>query len=158
MATSFNEITVNTGGGNYPPELLKNIRPDDEVVAFISIVNKEKGCLRKKAKETGNNTFLAITHERVVGTVESSEIVGGRFSKDKNSEVQTINVPIVKITSLTTTCSTNTIKSGCLSKSKEVSYYLYINAQGHSLKCYTGKDSTVNDQFIRSFLEISDYF
>lgn len=157
MTESFQEITWGKGDTNYPSELLKNIRPDDEVMAFIRIVEKERGCLKKKSKNTGNSSFIAITRERVVGTAEVAHEVGGRFSKDKDYEVVTMNIPLVKITSIETSNSSQTVK-GCLHKSKEISYSLRINAQGQSLSIYTGKDSTVNDEFVRSFLEISDYF
>ena len=153
----YNEVTIGTEGGNYPPELLKNIRPDDEVMAFIDIVGKERGCLRKKSKNTGDRQFIAITRERVVGTVLTVETDGGFFNKVKSESVSTINIPLVKVTSIETGSNKNTTK-GCLSKSKDVEYYLILNAQGGDLKIKTGPDSRVNDEFVKSFLEVSDYF
>lgn len=157
MAESFQEITWGKGDTNYPPELLKNMRPDDEVMAFIRIVEKQRGCLSKKSKDTGNSSFIAITRERVVGTAQVSYETGGRFSKDRDWDIVTMNIPLVKITSIETSNSSETVK-GCLHKTQSVSYSLRINAQGQTLSIYTGKDSTVNDEFVRSFLEISDYF
>ena len=71
--------------------------------------------------------------------------------------MSTINIPIAKVTSITTTASASDSK-GCLSKSKTREYRLILNAQGQEFSAYTGVDSSVNDEFIRSFLENSDYF
>lgn len=155
----FDEITWGKGGADYPPELLKNMRPDDEVMAYIRIVGKKRGCLNRKSEDTGNSRFIAITRERIVGTVETSTSEGGLFSKNKTEGAMTINIPLVKVTSIETSNSRTTQKSGCLSKTKKnVEYYLTINAQGSNLEIFTGGDSTVNDEFVRSFLEVSDYF
>lgn len=147
--------------GDYPPELTKNMRPDDEVRAFIRIENFQvKGCLKKKRAKNGPTQvhFLAITRERVIGTFEDTITTkSGRFSSSSSSFVSTINIPIAKVTSITTTASASDSK-GCLSKSKEREYRLVLNAQGQVYSAYTGVDSTVNDEFIRSFLENSDYF
>lgn len=153
--SSFNEVSWGTETTNYPPELMKNIRPDDEVVAFINIVEK-KGCLSKKAKKTGNRDYVAITHERIVGTVERVCEEGSFLKKSKSTTVYTFNIPLVKITSLET--SGESSSGGCLNKKSSPSYFFTINAQGSITKFYTGMDSTVNDQLIRSFLEVSDYF
>lgn len=160
---SYSEVTWGAGSldtSNYPPEVGKNMRPDDEVVAYISIVGKNTtGCLRKKTYNTGNNNFVAITHERIIGTVQTSSVVEGSGRKTQTkTTTATFNVPLVKVTSLTTSSSSMDIK-GCLKKSsKSKEYYLHINAQGDEISFYTGPDCTVNDQIIRSFLEVSDYF
>ena len=88
--------------------------------------------------------------------MEGSE---GVVNKNKVEKVRTINIPLVKITSIYTSNSKMTEKSGCLSKTKKrTECTLTINAQGKPIEFYTGPDSTVNDEFVRSFLEISDYF
>ncbi len=154
----YNEVSWGTDSSNYPPEVSKNMRPDDEVVAFIEIVEKTKGCLRKKAKNTGNRNFVAITRERVIGTVDlRSDVKAGWSKKIAIQETITFNLPLAKVTSLTTTSSSSETK-GCLKKHEEHENFLIINAQGDEIKFYTGKDCTVNDQIIRSFLEVSDYF
>lgn len=157
MAEFYNEVTVGRGGSDYPPELLKNMRPDDEVMAYIRIDGKMRGCLSKKSKDTGRVRFVAITRERVIGTIQKSVETGRFLKKFEKTGDMTINIPLVKITSLTTS-STKAEQSGCLSKKSRMEYHLSINAQGEELKIFTGYDSTVNDEFVRSFLEISDYF
>ncbi len=160
---SYSEVTWGAGSldsSNYPPEVGKNMRPDDEVVAFISIVGKDTtGCLRKKTQDNGNRNFVAITHERIIGTVQTLNVLEESRLKTKTETVTvTFNVPLVKVTSLTTSSSSTDVQ-GCLKKSsKSKRHYLHINAQGDEISFYTGPDCTVNDQIIRSFLEVSDYF
>ncbi len=154
----YNEVSWGTDSSNYPPEVSKNMRPDDKVVAFIEIVEKKKGCLRRKVKDTGNRNFVAITRERVIGTVElRSDRKEGMTKKIASRDTITFNLPLAKVTSLTTTSSSTEAK-GCLKKHEDRENYLIINAQGDEIKFYTGPDCTVNDQIIRSFLEVSDYF
>lgn len=158
MAKQVEMTWGSNSSSGYPSELLKNMRPDDDVVAFIKIEERNVGCLKKKPKgHPTDSYFLAITRERVVGTVETRrKEKTGLFSSANHSNRITFNIPIVKITSITT--SSSSVQSGCLKKSNNSRYELIINAQGDELAVYTGKDSSVNDEFVRSFLEISDYF
>lgn len=156
------DMTWGSNSSNgYPQELLKNIRPDDDVVAFIRIQSSDVGCLKKKPKKGSpvDTYFLAITRERVVGTAEtkSEGVKTGLFSKASSLGSVTFNIPLVKITSIETSGQTSQEK-GCLSKKNHAKYKLTINAQGDEITIYTGVDSSVNDEFVRSFLEISDYF
>lgn len=148
---SYNEVTWGGSNLSYPPEVEKNMRPDDEVVAYIQIV--EKGCLRKKA--TGNQNFVAITRERIIGTVQMVPDNGSLKKKEKEKEIYTFNIPLVKVTFLETVSQPT---FGCLNRAKGRSFHLIINAQGYNIRFYTGPDSKVNDEIIRSFLEVSDYF
>ena len=151
-----NEVSWGTNRTDYPAELLKNMRPDDEVVAFVNITEKSKGCLSRKTKNTGNSSFLAITHERVIGTAEVVSEEGSGLKKSRKRTVITFNIPLVKVTSLSTSSDSTT--SGCLKKSHDHEYFFSINAQGSKTVFYTGKNSQVNDEIVKSFLEVSDYF
>ena len=134
----------------YSEDLLKHMKPDDKVVYYQPLDTMElvKGCMSSSVRNIPGGGFIAVTERRLVIKCSALDDNGGM-----TSTLQTINVPISNVSSVTV--RKKTIGGGCGSKPVS-SYILIINVEGGFYNIYAGRTSQMADEFIRSFVDIQD--
>ena len=115
----------------YPKELTSQLKPDDAVVSYLPL--------------KGKGGFIAVTEQRLIFR---------SVFRNNNTHVdtkETTNVPISKVSSITVIHK----KGGCMSK-EETGYFLKVNVQGGIYDLPVGKTSEAADEFVRTFLDLSE--
>ena len=134
----------------YSEDLLKQMKPDDNVVYYqpLDTMELKKGCMGSSVKNIPGGGFIAVTERRLVIKCSALDANG-----NMTSTLQTINVPICNVSSVTV--SRKTFGGGCGSKPMS-SYVLIINVEGGFYNIYAGSTSRMADEFIKSFVDIQD--
>lgn len=138
---------------DYNPECLGQIRPDDQIIVYYPLDLKDvrSGCTGVSVKTMENAGYVALTEQRLIFKGSSINSTG----ESATSTLETSNVPLSKVSSVTTSKIT-TASKGCLS-SKFTYYALLVNVQGHEYKLYLNtKDDSIGKDVVRSFLESSE--
>lgn len=137
--------------------MLNQLKPGDTIVLFqaLDLYEIESGCLGPKQKIVPRGGFIAVTEQRLV--VKASQLTTttvGNNNVNWNAKTQTINVPVSKVSSVTVEREEK-MGGGCLS-TKSSAYVLVLNVQGGIYRIYTGENSTIADEFVRSYLDFED--
>lgn len=137
---------------DYPQDLLNQLKPTDQVILVqkLDLVEIKPGFFGPSKKVLPNAGFIAVTEQRLV--VKASKMENVDNPNKISATIQTINVPISKVSSITV--EAKEYSTGCASKSKD--YVLVLNVQGGIYQIYTGSTSAIAEQFVRSYLDIED--
>lgn len=141
----------------YPDDLMNQLKPDDKVIIFqkLDLKNVYGDIFGPVVEVKPGEGFIAVTERRLV--IKASEIntITAQGNKVvKTSKLQTINVPIGNVSSITVQKDT-TPSGGCLGGSTE-DYSLVINVQGGIYHIYSGVTSQIADEFVRSFIDLQE--
>lgn len=141
----------------YPDDLMNQLKPDDKVIIFqkLDLKNVSGGIFGPVVEVIPGKGFIAVTERRLV--IKASEIntITAQGNKViKTSKLQTINVPIGNVSSITVQKDT-TPSGGCLGDST-VDYSLVINVQGGIYHIYSGVTSQIADEFVKSFIDLQE--
>ena len=135
---------------DYPSTLLSQMRPDDQVVSYLPLKKIQSGCMGTKEVNYG---FVAITNQRLIaqGIKYDNEDLK---AKKQTIHDETVNVPLTKVSSMSV-FHMETPKGGCLG-GKIHAYTLNLNVQGGTYSFYVGTDNRAANEFVRTFLDITE--
>ncbi len=135
---------------NYPSALLNQMKPDDQVVSYLPLKKIQSGCMGTKEINYG---FVAITNQRLIAQGIRYDNENLKAKKQTVND-ETVNVPISKVSSMSV-FHMETPKGGCLG-GKIHAYALRLNVQGGNYEFYVGPDNRAANEFVRTFLDISE--
>lgn len=137
---------------DYPQDLLNQLKPDDEIIIVqeLDLVEIKPGFFGPSKKVLPKAGFIAVTVQRLV--VKASKLENVDNPNKISGTIQTINVPISKVSSITV--ESKEYSTGCWSKTKD--YVLVLNVQGGIYQIYTGSTPKIAEQFVKSYLDIED--
>lgn len=130
----------------YPSALMSQLKPDDNVVAYLPLKQVKGGCLGSKDVPGG---YVAITEQRVIAN--AIEYNDNKKDVKKGNYIEfTTNVPVSKVSSMTVTHKQ--VKGGCLSGTKQT-YWITLNIQGAQHELYVGQSPSTANEFVRTFVD-----
>lgn len=157
-----NSVKATSGNPDSNDELLQQMRPSDEVVSYIELSYNFPN-----RKESG---FIAVTKERLIfkaialgdntatlnNTLANNRGASAGMNLRFDFKEETCNIPISKVTSMSKATESFEIK-GCSSKQVEIisAFVLKVNAQGLQYNLFLGKNSSIADEFVRTFTSMT---